>query len=62
MTFAVGSERGLVHHDLQQGGMTGGKFSDFSTATTSKARNIVYLFDNAICHNSANSFSFDSDF
>ena len=54
MTFAVSNTHGLLHHDLQQGGMTAANFNQFLEAVRNKvpADNTqrTILFDNCRAH------------
>ena len=51
MTFAVSNRRGLVHHDLIQGGMNGERFNQFLEQIPLVAgQDTCLLFDNAQTH------------
>jgi hypothetical protein len=54
MTFAVSNQRGLVYHDLIQGGMTGVLFNNFlENIPLVAGQNTCLLFDNATAHGRA---------
>lgn len=51
VTFAVSNRRGLVHHEIFDGGMTSVRFSAFLEATSRECHDqVTYVFDNAPCH------------
>lgn len=54
VVFAVSNRRGLIHHDIFEGGMTGEKFKSFLENTSAFLQGpCVYIFDNASCHGRA---------
>lgn len=57
MTFAVSHTRGLIFHDLQEGGMTGDKFNDFLQNVVNRLpandQRSILIFDNAPPHRRA---------
>ena len=57
ITFAVSSSRGVLHHNLQRGGMTGDLFINFiqelcNTFPNDRQQRVL-IFDNAPCHRRA---------
>lgn len=57
MTFAVSHTRGLIFHDLQEGGMTANKFNDFLIQLIHRLpvnnERVILIFDNAPAHRRA---------
>ena len=54
VTFAISNRRGLVHHEIFEGGMTSDRFNNFLEATSRACQNpVTYIFDNASCHGKA---------
>lgn len=55
MVFAVSHTRGLIHHDLFQGGMTAARFITFleSLPFVGGERSVTLIFDNASAHRRA---------
>jgi len=57
MTFAVSAESGLVHHELQEGGMTAERFNIFLNNVANRYHNVphelCFVFDNARAHGRA---------
>ena len=62
MTFAASPAGGLIHHDLQQGGMNHRRFNQFLQAVAEQlpadGRHRVMVFDNAPVHRSADDVEF----
>ena len=55
MVFSISNQRGLLNHDLFEGGMTGQRFVNYlqQLSNENANRNIVYIFDNAPSHRQA---------
>ena len=55
MIIAVSSIRGLIHHDMLQGGVDITRFNNFLTETSNAAgaQPVTFIFDNAPCHRRA---------
>ena len=54
VVFAVSNRRGLIHHDVFEGGMTSEKFNTFLENTSALLNEpCTYIFDNASCHGRA---------
>ena len=54
VVFAVSNRRGLIHHDVFEGGMTCEKFNTFLENTSALLNEpCTYIFDNASCHGRA---------
>lgn len=54
VVFAVSNTRGLLHHDILEGGMTGDRFRQFlETVSEAHENSIRFIFDNASCHSVA---------
>lgn len=65
MTFAASPATGLIHHDLQQGGMNQQRFHRFLQAVAERlpadGRPRVMVFDNAPAHRQADNVEFPPD-
>lgn len=54
VVFAVSNRRGLINHDIFEGGMTCEKFHTFLMNTSALIEDpVTYIFDNASCHSKA---------
>lgn len=54
VVFAISSRRGLVHHNIFEGGMTIARFHTFIQETSATSDEpLTYIYDNATCHGHA---------
>lgn len=54
VVFAISTRRGLIHHDIFEGGMTINRFHTFLQETSATSDEpLTYIYDNATCHGHA---------